>query len=222
MSTLPITPEQAQARVDAYRGGKATSKAVVEFTREVVRDSLHVAPQPVTKAWISYSTSVIGLLAARSEEQGLPLDRTVVLDRARIDRFLAHECKHLTTQARSGYRSRLDIVAGGLLGEQNASAWPRPVLSASDAVAPWDDRTSLWADAFTNSINTANRSAPAGLDFTVRRARNTWLVRHLTAGTPLPLLMEQAGLTTTMHLQDLLRFVQTADPASAAATMRGI
>ncbi len=314
----PLTPEQADARVDSYRGGKGASREAVEFVREAVRDAMVAAPQPVTKAWISYSTSAVGLLVRACEEQGLPLDREVVFERSRIDRFLSHGCKHLVTQARSGYRSRLDVVAGALLFGQNESAWPRATMRADDTVVPWDetrsarialwtsglrpatrrvrlrtslalaegaglrrmdivrvtgehvtrddhgvhlavpgdpndpadagrtvtvtarweqtvwdaavlagahllvapDRTSLTVDAFTSTVDTANRMAPAGDEFTVRRARNTWLARHLLAGTPLPVLMAQAGLTTTAHIQDLLPHLPALDGASCARWMR--
>jgi hypothetical protein len=73
------------------------------------------------------------------EAQGLPLDRTVVLDRSRIDRFLSHDCRNLTKQGRSSHRSRLDVVAGALLFGLNESAWTRATLSGYDAVAPYSD-----------------------------------------------------------------------------------
>lgn len=317
VNRVEMTPEQVQARIDAYRGGKSMSKAVVDFTREAVRDALPAAPQPVTRSWISYATSCVGTVAARCEEQGLPLDRTVVLDRATIDRFLAHECKHMTKQGRSSYRSRLDVVAGALLHGQNESAWPRATLSAYDTVSPWDDaqaarvalwtsglrpasrrnrlraalalalgaglrrrdlvlvtaahvartahgvqvtvpakdndpgrtvtvtaaweqavldaagragdgllvapdRTDLTVQALTGTVDNANKFAPAGDEFSPGKARNTWLVRHMAAGVPVPLLMAQAGLTTTAVLSDLLRFVPVLDDdAAAAAWMRG-
>lgn len=47
------------------------------------------------------------------------------------------------------------------------------------------------------------------------RLRNTWLARHAVAGTPLPLLMEQAGITTLQHIEKIL---QTPDIASVAGT----
>ncbi len=157
MNRVEMTPEQVQARIDAYRGGKSMSKAVVDFTREAVRDALHVAPQPVTRSWISYSTSCVGTIAARCEEQGLPLDRSVVLDRARIDRFLAHECRHMTKQGRSSYRSRLDVVAGALLHGQNESAWPRATLSAYDTVSPWSDEQAARVALWTTGLRPASR-----------------------------------------------------------------
>lgn len=287
MNGPAMTPEQVQARVDSYRGGKSMGRAVVDFTREAVRDALHAAPQPVTRSWISYSTSCLGTLAARCEEQGM-----------------------------SSYRSRLDVLAGALLHGQNESAWPRAALSAIDITTPYDDeqaaRIALWStglrpaarrnrvrdcvaltlgaglrrrdmvllreaavfrdehgvhvvvpagtfdpgrtvtvtaaweqevldvaqragsglmlapdadflhvDSVMSGLHNANRLAPAGDEFSPTRARNTWLVRHVAAGTPLHLLMAQAGLTTTAVISDLLRFVPAVDPARAASFMRG-
>ena len=314
MKGTPLTPDQAQARIDIYRGAKSTSRAVKDFVRQTVRDSLHVAPQPPTTAWISYSTSVIGLIAKVSEAQGMPLTAEAVLDRARIDRFLAHECKHLSEHGRSAYRSRLDVIAGALLHGQNETAWPRAVYGNNDTTEPWTepeaaevvlwvtglrprtrkermttllaltlgagqrrrdlvtvtgdhvtvdahgvhvtvpaspsepertvtvarsfeaevvaaadragsnlllapDRTTLGVDTLTRSIDTANASAP-GVTYSIRRARNTWLCRHLLAGTPLPVLMQHAGLTTTAHLQDLLPFLPKVDQTVGQAWMR--
>jgi len=102
--------------------------------------------------------------------------------------------------------------------------WERTVWDAAVLAGPHllvaPERTSLNGDAFTGSIDTANKMAPPGDEFTVRRARNTWLARHLIAGTPLPLLMAQAGLTTTAHIQDLLPHLPALDAAACASWMR--
>lgn len=106
-----------------------------------------------------------------------------------------------------------------------AAAWEQQVLDAADRasgnllVAP--DRTAVTTHAFSNSVDKSNQAAPAGDGFSVRRARSTWLIRHMAAGTPLPLLMEQAGLRTVQHLSALLPYVPATDPAAAAAFMRG-
>ena len=319
MKGVPCTPEQANTRIDRFRGAKGTSDAVRDFVREVVRDSMCAAPQPVTTAWISYSTCVVGRLARAAEQQGRPLTREGLFSRARIDRFLSVDCADMVTQARSGYRSRLDVIARALLHGQVVTAWPRATLSEKDNLTPWDTaqaaRVALWTaglrprtrqqrmrtclaltlgaglrrrdlvlvtgtlvrndalgvhvtvpvtdaepsrtvtvarawertvleaaatagehlliapasaslgvDTLTGTIDTANETAPAGDEFVIGRARNTWLVRHLTAGTPLHVLMAQAGLSTTAHLQDLLRFLPAADqdPAEAARRMRNL
>lgn len=325
MTRLRLTDEEALARVAAYRGGRMTSKAVVAFTQAAVRDALPSAPQPVGRSWISYSTSTVGRLARTCEEQGLPLDRAVVFERSRIDRFLSHDCKHMTVRGRASYRSTLDCVAAALLHGENESPWPRATLSEANSVTPWDDaqaarvaqwtsglrprtrqdrtrvllalalgaglrrrdmgvtgqhvrqdehgvhlsvpvgggerrsvtgsapvdrvvtvaaawekevllaaeragsnllvaptRQSMQLDCLTGMVIKANGFAPAGDEFTLTRARNTWLVRHLAAGTPLPLLMKQAGLSTPAVLTDLLPYVPTVSPTLAAAFMRGV
>ena len=311
-----MTAEEALGRVDVYRGSRLTSPAVVAFTRAAVRDALPAAPQPVTRAWISYATSCLGTLAARCEAQGLPLEREVVLDRARIDRFLSHDCAHLSLQSQAGYRSRLDVIGKALLPGQNDAPWPRAKLSKIDRVAPWDgaqaarvglwmtgarpesrryrlrtslagslgaglgrrdltlvtgdhvtqdsrgvhvvipecdtkpsrtvtvtaawerevlaaaeragsrllvapDRTELDVNALTRSFDTANRFATPGDEFTTTRARNTWLVRQMAAGTPVTVLLAASGLTTVAVLGDLLRFVPAAAADDAAAWLRG-
>lgn len=315
MKGKPLPPEQANAQIDRWRGAKGTSDAVVVFTREVVRDAMCAAPQPVTTAWLSYSTVVVGRLARTAEAQGRPLTREGLFSRARIDRFLSVDCADMVTQARSGYRSRLDVIAGALLYGQVVTAWPRATMSEKDNLTPWGiaqaarvalwmtglrpagrrlrmrtclgltlgaglrrrdlvlvtgrlvraddlgvhvtvpvtdaepsrtvtvaraweqtiigaaaaagsnlliapDRSSLFVDTLTGTIDTANKTAPVGDEFVIGRARNTWLLRHLVAGTPLNVLMPQAGLTTTAHLQDLLPFLPTIDPATVAAARR--
>lgn len=82
------------------------------------------APQPVTTAWLSYSLSVIGKFARAAEQQGRPLTREGLLNRARIDGFVATDCKGMAKQARAGYRSRLDVIAGALLYGRVVTAWP--------------------------------------------------------------------------------------------------
>ncbi len=136
-ASTPLTPAEADARVDRYRGTKSTSTQVIDFTREAVRDALPAAPQPVTNTWIAYSTSTVGLIAAASEAKGFPLDRKIVFGRDRIDAFLAHECAHLGTGTRASYRSRLDVIATGLSDGSGESAWPRPALSRLDVRVPY-------------------------------------------------------------------------------------
>ena len=122
---------------------------------------------------------------------------------------------HVTVPVTDAERSRTVTVA---------RAWEQTVLDAAAAagsnllIAP--DSTSLSVDSLTRTIDTANRTAPAGDEFVIGRARNTWLVRHLAAGTPLNVLMPQAGLTTTAHLQDLLPFLPTVNLSGEAAARR--
>lgn len=84
-------------------------------------------------------------------------------------------------------------------------------------VAP--DRTSLSEARFQQSLNQINDLRPPA-PLMLRRLRNTWLIGHLTAGTPLTVLLPAAGLSTASHLEDLLPYVPDADPAVAVAALR--
>jgi hypothetical protein len=53
------------------------------------------------------------------------------------------------------------------------------------------------------------------------RLRSTWMLTHLQLGTPLPIFMPAAGLTTVRPLEDLLHHLPDADSEVAAARMRG-
>jgi len=53
-----------------------------------------------------------------------------------------------------------------------------------------------------------------------RRMRATWLVHHLTVGTPLPLLLHAAGLQSAEALDRLLPFVPVVDVADARRSLR--
>ncbi len=54
----------------------------------------------------------------------------------------------------------------------------------------------------------------------VSRLRSTWLVSHLAANTPLPLIMRAAGLKTVRPLEDLLEFAPGYPDAVAARLLR--
>jgi hypothetical protein len=54
----------------------------------------------------------------------------------------------------------------------------------------------------------------------VGRLRSTWLVAHLVANTPLPLIMHAAGLKTVRPLEDLLDFAPNYSDAEAARLLR--
>ncbi|MGI9091704.1 MAG: hypothetical protein ACR2GG_11475 [Gemmatimonadaceae bacterium] len=53
------------------------------------------------------------------------------------------------------------------------------------------------------------------------RLRSTWMLTHLQLGTPLPIFMPAAGLTTVRPLEDLLHHLPDADPEVAAPWLRG-
>ena len=74
---------------------------------------------------------------------------------------------------------------------------------------------------YTNTITRARKKRPEDVPFNVKRCRTTWIVRHLSVGTPIPLLAAAAGLAPR-SLADYTKHVQ--DPAitdaEAAALLR--
>lgn len=57
--------------------------------------------------------------------------------------------------------------------------------------------------------------------FSARSLRNTWLVARLTEGTPIPTLMDAAGLESIEALKAFLVYVPAMAPADRAAALRG-
>lgn len=117
----------------------------------------------------------------------------------------------------------------------NSPFHPRTVTCLQD----WEDR--LWRVAQTTppdhlliapwrphladlqSFDETVRAAPVfGAPAPIAPAylRNTWLVRHLTAGTPLPILMAAADITTVKLLTTLLDHVPQATPGGISAALR--
>ena len=73
-------------------------------------------------------------------------------------------------------------------------------------------------NTISNLVDAANRylgEAPARVErFTPQRARATWIVRHLDAGTRVDLLLQAA---TVAHLDAFDRYVRDMAPADSAA-----
>jgi hypothetical protein len=71
-----------------------------------------------------------------------------------------------------------------------------------------------------NAINSEH--APPPVDFSSESLRNTWLVRHLEAGTPLRVLMEEGALKTLTTIEKLVSYTDSTEPDAAAAWMRRV
>jgi len=78
-------------------------------------------------------------------------------------------------------------------------------------IAP--DRPVLELASLSSFLVRSTPGAPVGAS--PARLRNTWLVRHLEAGTPLSVLLPAAGLEGTTSLDELLPFA-TSDPCPRA------
>ena len=85
-------------------------------------------------------------------------------------------------------------------------------------VAPW--RTHVTDMATFDRCLSEDALADAPTLLTPTRLRNTWLVRHLAAGTPLPILMQAAAIKTGKTLESLLTYVPEATSAQYSAALR--
>lgn len=74
------------------------------------------------------------------------------------------------------------------------------------------------ANLITDFVTRSNQRVP----LRARRMRATWLVRHLSAGTPLPALLEAAGLKSGEALDRLLPFVKPADDELTTLWLREV
>lgn len=84
--------------------------------------------------------------------------------------------------------------------------------------SPWRDTPSSKATASEMVRRALKKNAPALFNGT--RLRNTWLCRHLQAGTDLKVLMAAAGMQEANHLHNLLVWVPDAEPVAAARSLR--
>lgn len=86
--------------------------------------------------------------------------------------------------------------------------------------APWRD-TPATARAIQNSLATTQHTNPPLVWFSIRSLRNTWLVRHLSQGTPIPVLLDAAGVESIEALKAFLVYVPSPTTPIRAALLRG-
>lgn len=98
-------------------------------------------------------------------------------------------------------------------------------LEAPDhyVAAPWSTKQPNPGTVDATLRNAINDEAAAPpVDFSTETLRNTWMVRHLEAGTPPKLVLAQAALTSTVTFEKLLPYVAAPTGAAAAALMRRV
>jgi len=116
---------------------------------------------------------------------------------------------HDVTVDADGLHVMLRDTAGVARSVTCRSAWEDVLARAVPAdparllIAP--DRESLALASLSSFLTRSTAGAPVPV--TPTGLRNTWLVRHLEAGTPLPVLLAAAGLEGTGRLHALLPFV---------------
>lgn len=60
-----------------------------------------------------------------------------------------------------------------------------------------------------------------GVRLSLGRLRSTWLLHHLTVGTPLAVLLPAAGLRTACGLTEIIRLLPAVDPELTRTLLRG-
>ena len=94
-----------------------------------------------------------------------------------------------------------------------SSAWENLLLEIWPSIRPENYLIASRRKTTTPSSNVLSqfgrKTASGGLRINSGRLRSTWLCAHLAAGTPLLVLMEAAGLTTSANFDRYLRYVET-------------
>lgn len=103
------------------------------------------------------------------------------------------------------------------------AAWEQPLINvlAARGLDDWvlgPSRTGMNKNWLANFLK---RTLPErGVAVEVARLRNTWLVHHISTGTPLGPLAAAAGLETFRTIEKVLRYVPQSSHVQARASMR--
>ena len=105
--------------------------------------------------------------------------------------------------------------------------WEDRLLGLVENTEPGHPLTSPWrrdpatARGLQNALASAQHTDEPLVWFSARSLRNTWLVARLIEGTPVPTLLEAAGVESIEALKAFLVYVPVPDAATRAASLRG-
>ncbi len=122
---------------------------------------------------------------------------------------------HVTVHGSHGTR----LVTCERVWEERLMEIVANTTSGHPLTSPWRTQAAT-ARGLQNAVRLAQRVYPPPVWFSARSLRNTWLTARLTAGTPIPILMEAAGIETVEGLRPFLAFVRTPTAAVRAASLR--
>ena len=141
---VPFHPDSEQSlqmaleRIRTYKGSKPVfDDATRLLVQGVVIDALAIAPQPVTRGWVSTSLAAVGTLVRWAQTMAEPLEREHLLSQGTRNRFLNLGTTDLVDTSRRNLRCRLDLIATGLSQGYVAPTVTRP-LQSGEATGAFD------------------------------------------------------------------------------------
>lgn len=105
--------------------------------------------------------------------------------------------------------------------------WEDRLLEVAANTEPGHPLTSPWRETaatprgLQNALRSAQDTDEPSAWFSNRSLRNTWLVQRLIEGTPIPTLLEAAGVESIEALKAFLVYVPAPDAVARAASLRG-
>lgn len=139
---MPLHSDAEKARelahlvINRWRGTPPLPTELRDFTHGVVRDTLIVAPQPVTEAWVKLALSAVGMLVRSVAVDSGAVTREHVFSKPVVDRFLYHHLGGHDDRTVENYRRRIDLIQVCLKGVSIRSPQSQPVLSNGEPIPP--------------------------------------------------------------------------------------
>jgi integrase len=157
--------------------------------------------RPATRRDRLVSSLILGLgLGLRASEIVTLKRDDITIDRAPSGAINGVDA--LVTDTRGGTRS----VTCTATWEQRLAEWVDGVEPGHRVNTPWR-REATTARMLQSSLAIAQHQTPPPVWFSARSLRNSWLVGHLTAGTPVPTLLDAAGIESIEALKAYLPWV---------------
>ena len=140
---IPFHPDHEVALQMALRriagfNGRGHSPEARDFIRAIAVDALIVAPQPVTKGWVSTTLMAVSGLVRWAVGAGEPLNREHLFSQRTRNRFLNLGCGDIMDTSIRNYKCRLDLIAAAFSGTAAEPFAPSKTrkLIADEAVEP--------------------------------------------------------------------------------------
>jgi hypothetical protein len=130
------------------------------------------------------------------------------------------------TGAITGVHALVRDRRGGTRVVTCTQPWEQRLATLVEATEPWHRINTPWRKTATtprmlqSALALAQHTVAPPVWFSARSLRNTWLVAHLTAGTPVPTLLDAAGIESIEALKAYLPYVSVLGGLDRATTLR--